>query len=106
VILTGFFQNTLTIDGSAVPLTSAGGYDIITAKYNADGSLAWAKRAGGTGDDYGNDISASVDGSLVSVGKFGGTIVLGNGDTNQTELTTSIGPDMYIVKYNADGILE
>lgn len=104
VILTGFFQNTLTIDGSAVPLTSVGGYDIVTAKYNADGSFAWAKRAGGSGDDYGNDISASIDGSLVSVGEFMGTATFG--DTNQISLTAGVGPDMYIVKYKADGSLE
>jgi prepilin-type N-terminal cleavage/methylation domain-containing protein len=103
VILTGFFQNTITIDGSAVNLTSVGGYDILTAKYNADGSFAWAKRAGGIGDDYGDAVVVNIDGSIVSVGEFISTATFG--DTNQISLTSTVGPDMYMVKYKADGSL-
>jgi len=50
-LVTGGFQDTAILgegETNATSLTSAGGYDIFIAKYNADGTLAWAKRAGGS----------------------------------------------------------
>ncbi len=35
------------------PLNSAGQSNVFVARYNLDGVLEWAKRAGGTGDDEG-----------------------------------------------------
>ena len=50
-LVTSFFWDTDTF-GPGEPgqtlLTSAGGADIFVARYNPDGTLAWAKRAGGS----------------------------------------------------------
>ena len=44
--ITGIFEETASFDG--VDLTSVGGPpDIFLAKYNPDGTLAWARQTGG-----------------------------------------------------------
>ena len=64
---------------------------------NADGSYAWAKRAGGTGDDYGSGISSLSDGSSIVTGTFSGATFGG------TTLTSAGEDDVFIAKLNADG---
>lgn len=70
VYVTGYFSGTL--DLGAGPMTSAGSNDIFVAKYNnSDGSLAWSKSFGGTGDDRAYDIAINgADTALVLVGGF------------------------------------
>ena len=109
LIMNGFFTGTATIgigDPIPVPMTSAGANDIVLAKYNADGSLAWARRTGSTLDDYANSNVVNADGSIVVTGEFRGTVMFGAGDTNQTPLSTAGGADMFITRYNADGRLQ
>ena len=83
-IVTGVFSDTATFGSTA--LTSAGSHDVFTAKMNADGTWAWATRAGGTGEDEGKGISALPDGSSVLSGDFSGTATFGS-----TTLTTAGG---------------
>ena len=49
--LTGSFTEDTKFGNTT--FSSAGSTDIFMAKYNANGSLEWAKRAGGTGEDFG-----------------------------------------------------
>ena len=51
-IVTGYFYDTATF-GSTTLTSSAGGTDVFVAKMNADGTWAWATKAGGTGADIG-----------------------------------------------------
>src|SRR5437667_314462 len=58
--VTGAFSGSATFgsgEANQTILTAAGGTDIFVAKYNSDGTLAWAKKAGGTGADQGNGIA-------------------------------------------------
>ena len=54
-----------------VALVSAGDNDVFVACYEADGALAWARRAGGVGDDMAWGVSALPDGSCLIAGQFG-----------------------------------
>jgi hypothetical protein len=54
--MAGYFQNTIDFFGT--PLTSLGGADAVIAKIEADGDVAWAHRAGGTGG--GNDYALAI----------------------------------------------
>ena len=57
LILAGGFEATATFgagESAETSLTTAGITDVFIAKYNDDGTVAWAKRAGSSGDD-GND---------------------------------------------------
>ncbi|TET39215.1 MAG: hypothetical protein E3J72_00810, partial [Planctomycetota bacterium] len=108
-LVTGAFQNTATFgvgEGNETDLTSAGDYDIFIAKYNPDGTLAWAKRAGGGNYDTGHDISALSDGSAVVTGFFSTTATFGNAsEGNETVLSSTGSFDIFIAKYNPDGTL-
>ena len=91
-IVTGSFQGD-AIFGSTT-LTSAGGFDVFTAKMNADGTWAWATNAGGTGHDYGFGVSALPDGSSIVTGGFSDTATFGS-----TTLTSAGDYDVYTARY-------
>ncbi len=96
-IITGQFNSTATF--GATTLTSTGAIDIFTAKVNADGSYAWATKAGGgTGDDSPSGVSALPDGSSIITGQFNDTATFG-----VTTLTSTGSVDTFTAKVNADG---
>jgi len=108
-VVTGYFYGSATF-GPGEPnqtiLTSAGQYDIFIARYNPDGTLAWAKRAGGAGFERGYGITTLSDNSTVVTGYFDGSSTFGQGDPNQTILTPVGYNDTFIARYNPDGTLE
>ena len=63
--------------------------------------MAWAKKAGGSGGDYGRSISALKDGSSFITGEFQGTASFGT-----TTLTSAGSNDVFVAKLNADGEYE
>jgi uncharacterized delta-60 repeat protein len=91
-------ETTLVSEGSSI-------YDIFIARYNADGTLAWAKRAGGVSGDVGYRIAALSDNSTVVTGGFGGSATFGEGEPNETTLVSAGSFDIFIARYNADGTL-
>jgi len=110
VIVTGWFAGDTTFgnasEGNETVLSSAGSTEIFIAKYNPDGTLTWAKSAGGTGTDRGYSISTLPDGSAVVTGYFFGTATFGNAsEGNETVLLSAGGTDIFIAKYNPDGTL-
>ncbi len=107
--VTGKFQDTAVFGPGETwqtSLISSGANDIFVAHYNADGTLAWAKRSGGTGQDYGNEISLASDGSAMVAGSFYGTAVFGSGEVGETTLVSDgFYDDFFVAKYNTDGTL-
>lgn len=109
-VVTGHFENIGAIFGKGEPnqtiLDGDGGYDIFIARYNPDGTLAWAKRAGGVNNDIGWGITALSDDSTVVTGFYGGdSATFGYGEPNQTILNCTGYPDIFVAKYNPDGTL-
>ena len=111
-VAVGSFSNSATFgqgEANQTVLNSAGGADIFIARYFPDGTLRWAKSAGGTNSDWANGIAALSNGSMVVTGPFGfataGTAVFGQGEANETVLTSAGGPDIFIARYNPDGTL-
>ena len=72
VYITGQLLGTVDFDPGVgtTNLTSAGDSDIFIAKYDASGSLAWAKSIGGTGFDEGVSIAVDGDGNVYATGEF------------------------------------
>jgi uncharacterized delta-60 repeat protein len=111
VVAGGFDGGTITFsegENSQKILTSAGSCDIFITQYNPDGSLAWAKRIGGTYTDYAFGVTALSDDSTVVAGSIGSTVTFGEGEPNQTALNPSgnVGDlDIFIARYNPDGTL-
>ena len=71
-------------------------YDMFIAKYDAVGTLIWAKSVGGNGGDNANTIIADAFGNIYIVGSFYSNSIIFDSDT----LTHS---GMFVVKYDSDG---
>jgi len=109
-VVSGYFVGSAVFgvgEPNETTLTSDGGRsDIFIARYNPDGSLAWAKRAGGASLEEGLGITALPDNSTVVTGSFQGSATFGNGEPNETTLTSDGGKcDIFIARYNPDGNL-
>ncbi|MDD3876777.1 MAG: SBBP repeat-containing protein [Bacteroidales bacterium] len=102
VIVTGDFSGTATF-GTSTTLTSAGAVDIFMAKYNASGTLVWAKRAGGSVNDRATAVVTDDLGNIYITGSFGGTSNFGG--TNITATGGAFDTDIFTAKYNNSGDL-
>ncbi len=107
-VVTGRFISTVTFgegEANETVLVSDGNYDIFVARYNPDGTLAWAKRAGGSERDYGRGITTLSNDSTVVTGFFSGSATFGEGDANETVLVSDGFQDIFMARYNPDGTL-
>lgn len=108
VFVTGDFEETATFgegEPNETTLTSAGGEDVFVARFGPDGDLAWARRAGGDGDDIGSGVAATEGGSVLVTGGFESESTFGEGQTNETVLAADVGRDMFIAMYFSGGTL-
>jgi type II secretory pathway pseudopilin PulG len=95
IFVTGAFEETASFGSDS--LTASGAYDIFVAKLNADGTWAWAKKAGGTSTEYGLSITTVSDGAVLT-GIFEGATTIGS-----NSLTHSGGTDIFVAKIGNDG---
>jgi hypothetical protein len=101
VFVVGRFQNTATF-AQGVTVTSNGSSDVFLAKFDAaDGSLEWVRAAGSTGTDRGVGVGVDSTGAAYITGFFRNSITFG-----ATTLTAQNNDDMYLTKYDTDGVLE
>jgi len=108
-LVTGYFSNFITFgkgETEETELISEGNADILLARFNHDGTLEWAKRAGGPEDDGAGGISLLDDGSAIITGIFTATAKFGKGEDNETSLTSIGGRDIFVAKYDSEGNLE
>ena len=99
VFITGAFSGTSITIGTFT-LNNAGGTNMFIAKYDANGNVLWAKRAGGTIYDYGASVSTDAAGNAFVTGSFQSpTIIFG------TYTLTNVGSNtnVFIAKYDANG---
>jgi Glucodextranase, domain B/Beta-propeller repeat len=109
VFVTGIIQGSATFglgEVNETTLTSAGGDDIFVALYGSNGSLQWAKRAGGTGLDRGVGIAVDGSGNSYVTGVFNGSATFGLGEVNETTLTSAGGDDIFVAQYDSSGTLQ
>ena len=107
-VITGMINRSATF-GPGEPnetILTSGEYesDIFIARYNPDGTLAWAKPAGGEWDDCSYGITTLSDDSAIITGYFAGPATFGEGDPNETTLGSEWG-DFFIARYNPDGTI-
>ncbi|NNE45651.1 MAG: T9SS type A sorting domain-containing protein [Rhodothermales bacterium] len=96
---TGFFRGSASFGVHTV--VSAGRNDIFVVKYDADGEVVWARRAGGIGDDSGLGIAVSAAGDRVAVTGY----FENSADFSGTPLTTSSESDIFVAVYDGSGAL-
>ncbi|NCA80851.1 MAG: T9SS type A sorting domain-containing protein, partial [Sphingobacteriia bacterium] len=75
--------------------------DAFLAKYNSDGTLAWAKTVGGNGDDRGTALVSDSDGNIYITGGYeSSSINFGAATLTNSETYKDY---MYVAKYNTSG---
>lgn len=94
--LTTTFTGSVTLGGRT--LTSNGAADILIAKYNNNGDVVWATKAGGSAADKGNSIAIDAAGNSYLAGSFQGAATFGS-----TVLSSQGSLDAFVAKLNPDG---
>jgi hypothetical protein len=102
--VTGYFQGTVDFDPGPgnYSLISGGRADIFVAKYSSSGALLWARRIGGSSDDYSNGIAVATNGSVYTTGSFQGTADFDPG-AGTFNLTSAGGSDIFVSKLDSAG---
>ena len=77
--------------------TNSGGYDLFLVKYNSSGTKQWTKQLGSTSSDVGFRVSVDSSDNIYVTGYTEGGL---DGNTNAG------GMDIFLVKYNSDGVLQ
>lgn len=98
VILTATFAGTVDFGGGA--LESAGGQDVVVARYDAGGAHVWSRRYGGEGDDSVVGFATHPSGELTITGGFTAGADFGDGP-----LTSAGMQDSYVARIADDGAL-
>ena len=80
-------------------LESNGLFDIFVARYSPDGDLDFVTQIGGNGWDEYSRIAALPDDSAWVLGNFSNTAVFGQGEPNETTLTSRGDYAISIAKY-------
>lgn len=94
VIVTGEFRNTA--DFGAVNLTAAA-TDAFVCKYDASGTVLWAKKGDGPDNSRGMDVAVDATGNIYAMGQFSNDI------TWDVLQTNNIFNAIYLVKFNGAG---
>ncbi|EEF59630.1 hypothetical protein [Pedosphaera parvula] len=105
VYLTGEFTGTNCTFGANTFDTSQNspfGSDVFVAKYDQQGNLLWAKRAGGQSDDHAGGVGVDAAGNCYIAGTFSGlTMNIENISLNSAGYYDNI----FLAKYNDQGNL-
>jgi hypothetical protein len=104
LVVTGLFSLTVDFDPGAASDVhhSAGLYDAFITRLNADGSYAWTRTMGGTGDDETGDVALDRNGNVYFTGHFQGTVTFD--PVGQTDVFTSLGgSDVFVSRWNRNG---
>ncbi|MBP7310232.1 MAG: SBBP repeat-containing protein [Candidatus Cloacimonetes bacterium] len=89
--VTGDFSGTTSFGSTS--LTSSGDKDFFVAKLDINGNWLWAKKAGGTSEDYCYGIDTDASGNSYVTGYFYETATFGS-----TTLTSSGYDDIFVAK--------
>jgi hypothetical protein len=79
ILVAGYYQNNplniFAADGTTVSFTlsNAGSNDAFLVKYDSSGTLLWARRIAGTGNDIANSVSTDSSQNIVVTGNYGST---------------------------------
>jgi hypothetical protein len=113
VYVTGTFCSPFITFGTTTLTnqTNAAGYygDMFIVKYDAYGTVQWAGSAGGSNSEGGSSIATDGSGNVYVTGTFNSPSITFFGTTSQTITlinTASLRGDMFIVKYDANGVLQ
>ena len=77
--------------------TNSGGQDIFLVKYNSSGTKQWTQQLGTSSSDIGQEVTVDSSDNIYVTGYTSGGL---DGNTNSGY------QDIFLVKYNSDGVLQ
>lgn len=83
-------------------LISAGASDLAFARYTAAGTVQWAFRDGGTGDEVPSATRVMIDDSLLVTGAFSGTASLDPSGAGPIQLPSAGERDPFLGRYDVE----
>jgi RTX calcium-binding nonapeptide repeat (4 copies)/Beta-propeller repeat len=103
VYTTGTFTGISDFDPGAgtASLTTAGLSDVFVSRLDSAGDFIWAKRLGGTNDDFVASIAVDGSGNVYTTGSFYGTADFDPG-IGTANLTSAGGGDIFVSKLSPD----
>src|SRR5581483_4553530 len=96
----GYFKSATATFGATI-LTNTGGADVFLVKYDFSGNVVWARKAGGSTNDFGTALAANAAGNTYLAGYF----LSGTANFSGTILTNNGSADAFAAKYNPAGTL-
>ncbi len=99
--VTGSFGTPITF--GAFTLTSSGGTDIFTVKYDVVGNVLWAKSAGGAYGDLGTGIATDNNGHLYITGYYYGYFIQFGSSTIANTNSSGVYDDIFVMKHDDSG---
>ncbi|MFQ5649378.1 MAG: FG-GAP-like repeat-containing protein [bacterium] len=96
VVIVGTFNNTLEIT-SSTEFESRGKGDIFVLAFDTQGNLTWSRQIGDTEEDRGYGIF--FDSAVFVCGEFASTVVFGDGEANETDLTSRGANDAFVARF-------
>ncbi len=99
IYVTGGFHTTLNF-GSVI-LSGLGYGDIYLAKFDSQGSIIWARQAGGTSYDNSGGVAADKFGNVFITGYYSG-----NSMFDSIFVTSDGSAEAFIAKYDSSGIIQ
>ena len=105
VLVTGSFTGTADFDPGALTynLTTSGNRDIYVLKLNNAGDFVWAKKMGGSDQDWANAIAVDANGNVYSTGKFAGTADFDPSPQTSDSITALQYDDIFVSKLDSSG---
>lgn len=94
--VTGLFSNTVNFD--QFTLEDVGGGDMFTAKIDSSGRVIWAKQAGGSELDGGNEVARDAAGNALVIANSYGSVKI-----EDVVLKHQGKQDIFITKYDPNG---
>ncbi|MBN8691720.1 MAG: SBBP repeat-containing protein [Bacteroidetes bacterium] len=105
VYICGYFQGVADFDPGigTYTLSSSGQYDCFVMKLDAAGNFVWAKKVGGTLQDYCYGLSLDQNNNVIITGYFNSATVDFNPGTGVYNLSTAGNYDCFILKLDNSG---
>jgi hypothetical protein len=102
ILITGIYaSNVLSFGSVFLTNTTAGFSDLFVAKIDPSGTVLWAKKGGGNGDDISNAVCSDAAGNVFITGGFSST-TLSFGTTSVPKTGTK---DVFTAKFDLNGTL-
>lgn len=99
--ITGTFRSTVTIGGTL--LDAGGGSGMFLVKYNANGTVVWAKKAVGNDSILPQAIAVDANGDIYVGGGFYATTFTMNSVTLTNSDASTTFTDDFVLKFNSSG---